>query len=447
MSLYKRIALLAAPMALQSMISFSVGLADNLMVGSLGELALSGVYIANQIQNMLHMLVAGLEASMIVLATQYWGRKDAENTKAIIGISLKFSIVASSLLLLATLAYPEQILRLFSNEEAVIAEGLKYLSIIRYTYVFFCVNQVMIAAMRCVEQVRIGLFLSIFTFVVNVSLNWILIFGKLGAPALGIEGAALATLIARILETPVILIYIRFVDKKLQIRLRDLLVSKALLVRDFFKYGFPIILGDILWGINLMIQGAIMGRLGAVALASTSIANAVFSMMAVGVYGTAGASAIIIGQTVGAKEYDKLRLYVRQLQIVFLVVGVFSGLLIYFAKDYILMLYNLTDETIVMAKQFLTILSVTIVGTSYQMSCLTGIVRPGGSTRFVLINDSVFVWFVVIPSALLAAFVFEAHPAVVFACLKCDQILKCAVAVVTVNRFNWVKNLTHGTDL
>lgn len=169
MSLYKRIALLAAPMALQSMISFSVGLADNLMVGSLGELALSGVYIANQIQNMLHMLVAGLEASMIVLATQYWGRKDAENTKAIIGISLKFSIAASSLLLLATLAYPEQILRLFSNEEAVIAEGLKYLSIIRYTYVFFCVNQVMIAAMRCVEQVRIGLFLSIFTFVVNVS--------------------------------------------------------------------------------------------------------------------------------------------------------------------------------------------------------------------------------------------------------------------------------------
>ena len=443
MSLYKRIALLAAPMALQSMISFSVSLADNLMVGSLGELALSGVYIANQIQNMLHMLVAGLEASMIVLATQYWGKKDAENTKAVIGISLKFGFAASVLLLLATLVYPEQILRLFSNEEAVLTEGLKYLTIIRYTYIFFCVNQVMIAAMRCVEQVRIGLFLSIFTFVVNVSLNWILIFGKLGFPALGVEGAALATLIARMLETPVLIIYIRFIDKKLKFRLQDLFVSKASLVKDFFKYGFPIILGDILWGLNLMIQGAIMGRLGAVALASTSIANAVFSMMAVGVYGTAGASAIIIGQTVGAKEYDKLRLYTKQLQIVFLVVGIISGLAIYFAKDYILMLYNLTDETIVMAKQFLTILSVTIVGTSYQMSCLTGIVRPGGSTRFVLINDSVFVWFVVIPSALLAAFVFEAHPAVVFACLKCDQILKCAVAVVTVNRFKWVKNLTH----
>ncbi|NMB38099.1 MAG: hypothetical protein GX994_00795 [Firmicutes bacterium] len=170
-NLYKRIILLATPLALQSMVSFSVGLADNLMVGSLGELALSGVYVANQIQNMLHMLVAGIEASMLVLATQYWGKRDIKNTKAIIGISLKFSLAVSMAIFLATLLYPEQILRLFTNEQDVITEGMKYLSIIRFTYILFCVNQVMISAMRCVEQVRIGLVVSITTFVVNVSLN------------------------------------------------------------------------------------------------------------------------------------------------------------------------------------------------------------------------------------------------------------------------------------
>ncbi|NMB38100.1 MAG: hypothetical protein GX994_00800 [Firmicutes bacterium] len=245
------------------------------------------------------------------------------------------------------------------------------------------------------------------------------------------------------METPILIIYLRFIDKKLHIRFRDLVETNAGLVKDFFKYGFPVIFGDILWGINLAVQGAVMGRLGATALAAASIANVVFSMVAVGVYGTSGASAVIIGQTVGARDYKKLKLYTKQLQIVFLVVGVISGLTLYCTKDYILMLYNLSDEAIEMTRQFLNILSVTIVGTSYQMSSLTGIVRPGGSTRFVLINDSIFAWGVAVPSALIAAFVFKAPPPVVFACQKCDQILKCAVAVVTVNRFKWVRNLTH----
>ena len=359
--LYKRVLLLAAPMALQNMITFSVGLADNLMVGSLGELALSGVYAANQLQSILHMLVTGLGASMVVLASQYWGKKDTKNTKNIIGIGLKFSIGAGLLFLLAALFFPAQIIRLFTNEPEVMVEGLKYLRIIRFTYVFFCVTQVLVAAMRCVERVRIGLVLSIVTFVINVSLNWILIFGRLGAPPLGIQGAAIATLIARMVELPIILFYVRSVDKQLEIRCRDLLGSKSTLVRDFFRYGFPVILGDIFWGINLAVQGGIIGRLGPTALASASIANVVFSMISVGVYGTAGASAVIVGQTVGAKDYALLKRYTRDLQILFLIVGVFSGLTLFLLSDSILLLYKVSEETLVMTKQFLTISSVMIV--------------------------------------------------------------------------------------
>ena len=161
----------------------------------------------------------------------------------LIGIALKFSMSAGLLFLLITLFFPEQVIRLFTNEPHVIPEAVKHLEILRYSYIFFCVTQVLVAAMRCVETVRVGMYLSIVTFFVNVFLNWVLIFGKLGAPALGGNGAAIATVIARILETVLIILYIRFVDRKLRIRINDLLKSKIMLVKDFLRYGSSVILG------------------------------------------------------------------------------------------------------------------------------------------------------------------------------------------------------------
>ncbi len=443
--LYRRVLLLALPIAMQNIITFAIGLADNLMVGSLGELALSGVYVANQLQNLLQMLVIGLGTAIIVLASQYWGKKDVESVKAIVSIALKLSLAAGVFFLTVTLLFPINVLKLFTNEADVIPKALEYLKVIRYTYVFFCLTQVLIASMRTVERVKIGMYLSIVTFSVNVTLNWILIYGKLGAPALGVKGAAIATLIARILECLIMCVYVRFFDDKLRFKVKDLLSSNLSLVRDYFRYGLPVILGDIFWGVNLAMQGAIMGRLGPNALASVSIANIVFQMISVGVYGTAGATAIVIGQTVGNGHYEKVKGYAKKLQLLFLIIGTISGAVLFVVKDYILMLYNLSEETIVVATQFLTVLSVTLIGTSYQMSSLTGIVRAGGSIYFVLINDLIFVWLIVIPSAMIAAFVFKAPPVVVFMCLKSDQILKCFVAVVKVNRFKWMKNLTRDT--
>ncbi|MFY9296898.1 MAG: MATE family efflux transporter [Caldicoprobacterales bacterium] len=441
--LYRKILILAAPIALQNIITMAVGFADNIMVGSLGELALSGVYVANQLQNLLHSLVLGLSTALTILGVQYWGKRDMPSIKNLIGIALKFSISAGLFFLLATLFFPAQILSLFSNDPEVINEALKYIKIIRYSYVFFCITQILIASLRCVETVKVGMYLSIITFFVNVFLNWVFIFGNLGAPALGVQGAALATLMARIMEVPLMILYIKIVDDKLNLHFKELIKTNYILLKDFFKYGFPVMLGDIFWGINLAVQSAIIGRLGPIALASVSIANTVFSIISVGIYGTAGATSVVIGQTVGAGEYEKVKEYTKKLQFLFLIIGVFSGVFLYLTKDYILILYKVSDEVITMSSKLMAVLSITMIGTSYQMSSLTGIVRAGGDIYFVLINDLIFVWLVVIPSALIAAFVFHASPVIVFACLKSDQILKCAVAVVKVNRFKWIKNLTR----
>jgi Na+-driven multidrug efflux pump len=273
-------------------------------------------------------------------------------------------------------------------------------------------------------------------------LNWVLIFGNLGAPALGVQGAAIATLITRIVECSIIVIYLFFVDNKLTMRLKDLLHTNIILLKDYIKYGLPIILGDILWGMNLTVQGGIVGRLGATSIAAVSIVNTIFSVVNVGVYGTASASAIVIGNTVGEGNLDKIKESSKKLQKAFLVVGVCTGIFLFSMKDFMLTFYEISDETASIARSLMIILSITVVGTAYQMSTLSGIVRAGGATHFVLINDIIFVWGVVIPLSLLMAFVVGAPTWVVFLCLKCDQVLKCAVAVVKVNRYDWIKKLT-----
>ena len=442
-TLLKRLALLAAPMALQNVISFSVGLTDNLIVGSLGELALSGVFIANQFQNLIQMLVIGLSSAMMVLASQYWGKRDGERVKSIIGITLKFGLACTLFMFLLTLFFPGFILGLFTNDSKVVLEGMKYLSIIRFSYLFFCITQILIASMRVVERVKIGMFLSLCTFVVNLFLNWLLVFGNLGAPKLGIRGSAIATLSVRILECAIMVFYVIFVDVRLRLKFQELLHTDRELLKRFLKYGLPVIIGDLTWGINLATQGAIIGHLGATATAAVSLSTVIFQMVGVVVYGTAGATAIIIGQTVGSGDIEKVKRYSRSLQVYFLIIGLFSGLALFLVREPILLLYNLSPEAKNMALRMMTVLSVTIIGTSYQMSSLTGIVRAGGATHFVLVNDLIHIWCFVIPASLLAAFVFHADPVVVFALLKSDQILKCFVAVIKVNRFKWIRNLTH----
>jgi Na+-driven multidrug efflux pump len=225
-------------------------------------------------------------------------------------------------------------------------------------------------------------------------------------------------------------------------KISDFFHWNNVLRKDFMKYGLPVIMGDILWGINLTVQGGIIGRLGASSIAAVSIVNTIFSVISVGVYGTANASSVIIGNTVGEGDINKVKQYSKKLQLVFLGVGICTGLLLFLIKDYILMFYQITDETKQMASALMLVLSVTVIGTAYQMSTLTGIVRAGGATHFVLINDIIFVWGVVIPLSLFMAFVIGAPTWIVFLCLKCDQILKCAVAVIKVNRYNWIKKLT-----
>lgn len=441
-SFYRSLIALAVPISLQNLITFAVGFADNLMIGRLGDNAISGVYVGGQVQTVVQMFIGGVEGAILILAAQYWGKKDTESIRRVVSIGVKLAAGVGFLFSLFTVLFPGFIISLFTQEAGVIEEGTVYLQIVGFTYLFFSISQVMIAAMRSVETAKIGLYISIMALVVNVGLNYILIFGKLGLPAMGVKGAAIATLISRVLEMAVSVGYAFIVDRKLKLKLQDLLHTDRQLLGDFIKYGLPIIGGQVVWSVNMLANTKIMGVYSAGVMAAVSITGMLHNLIYVWMNGLSSAVGVITGKTVGAGQYEKMKEYARTVQMIFLGVGIASGGLVALCRDGFVGLYDVTPEAMGYSRQFINVISVTIVGTCYQAACLFGLVKSGGDISFVFKNDTIFVFLVVLPSAIICQWL-EAPAWVVFAALKCDQILKCFVALVKINRFNWMKNLTR----
>ena len=440
---YRSLVLLALPIALQNLVTFSVGMADNVMVGALGDVAISGLYMGNQIQTLLQVFSGGIEGAILILAAQYWGKRDTESIRRISAIGIRFSLSFGLVVTSVCAIFPAWVISLFTSDAEIIACGAEYLGIVCFSYVFFCLTQALIASMRSVETAGIGLWVSLLSLLVNVVLNYALIFGKLGAPALGVKGAAIATLIARVCETAFIVTYVLFVDKKLRFSFVGLLRNDRQLLRDFIRYGAPIIAGQLVWATNMMANSAIMGRQSEEGIvAALSIANTMGNLAYVVMNGMSGAVGIITGKTVGAGQESRMREYARTVQVLFLCLGAVTGGAVFLLKRPFTALYNVSPAAVSEAAKLINVLSVTSVGTCYQAACLFGLVKSGGDISFVFKNDFIFVFFVVIPSAIAAtALGFPAW--VVFACLKCDQIFKCFVAAVKINSFNWMKNLTR----
>ena len=441
-SFYRSLVTLAVPISLQNLVTFAVSFADNVMIGSLGDDAISGVYIGGQLQSVLQMFVGGIEGAILILAAQYWGKKDTQSIRKVVSIGIKFALAVGLLSSLVAVLFPQWVIRAFTTEPGVIQEGAAYVQIVGFTYLFFSVSQVMIAAMRSVETARIGLYISCMALVINVCLNYVFIFGHFGFPAMGVRGAALATLVSRILEMCVGVGYVFFVDKKLRFGLKDLLHTDRQLLRDFIRYGLPVIGGQVVWAINSLANTKILGYYSAGVIAAASITGMLHNLVYVWMNGMSSAVGIITGKTVGAGQYGKMKEYSKTVQMIFLFVGLISGAAVFLARDGFISLYNASPEAQAYSRQFINVISVTIIGTCYQAACLFGLVKSGGDISFVFKNDTIFVFLVVIPSSLLAMWL-GAPPWVVFACLKCDQILKCFVAIVKINRYNWMKNLTR----
>ncbi len=442
-SFYKNLVTLAIPISLQGLLTFLIGFADNLMVSSLGDAAVSGVYLGNKIIAFYQLLIMGIEGSLLILSSQYWGKRDTHSIKKIISIALKVALAISLLFTLISTIFPSQVLSLFTEDDEVIRLAAQYLQILGFSYIFYAITHIFIFSMRSVEVAGIGFTVSFTTLIVDVGLNYLLIFGVGGfIPAMGVQGAATATLIARIIECVIMVWYLLRIDKILCIKLSDFLLHDINITKDFFKYGAPIIGGNLVWAFNGFGQSAILGRFNAEVLAAVSITDTLNNLAYVWMSGLSSAVSIITAKTVGSGKIEKIKEYARTVQVIFLALGITTGFIIYLVRVPFVNLYGVSEAATAQAVQLTVVLAVTLVGTCYQAACLAGLVKAGGDISFVFKNDIVFVFLVVLPAGFIS-WRLGAAPWVVFACLKSDQILKCIVAVFKINSFNWIKNLTR----
>ena len=427
----------------QNVISLSVNLADNIMLGAYSEVSLSGVAAVNQIQFIYQQLLTAAGDGMVIFCSQYWGKKQLEPVKKIAATAMHTGLVFAAALFLAVSLFPEQAVGLFTTDQAIIAEGVKYLSLIRFTYLFFAVTTILLATLRSVEIVKIAFYLSVSTLVINCCINYVLIYGKFGAPRLGVTGAAVGTLVARIVECGAALWYVLRKEPNLKMRISDYFRTDRLLRRDYFKTTVPMLIVQGLWGLNTAMQTVILGHMTARAIAANSAASNLFLMVKSMAVGASSAASVLIGKTIGEGDLKKVHLYARRLQKMFVVIGIVSGVFLYFLRIPVLSFYDLAPETREMANRFLIILSVICVTMSYQMPTNNGIIRGGGNAMFVVRMDLISIWCIVIPLSFFMAFVVKALPVFVVCCLNADQVFKCIPAFLEVNYGKWVKKLTR----
>ena len=441
---YRSFLALSGALMLEQAVVLCVNLADNVMIGSYSEVSLSGVAAVNQIQFFIQQIAFAISNALIVLAGQYWGQKRCEPIRQLTAIGVRLELVFSLVMFALTSLFPEGCVRLFVDHDAIVSEGVRYLDILRFSYPFFAVTTVLLGAMRSVENVQLALRVSVVSLVVNCCINYLLIGGRLGAPELGVRGAAIGTLTARVLEFFIVAWYVLVHDKRLALRLRDLLSRGRELARDFGKVALPIVVQGAMWGASNCLQTAILGHMNDNAVAAYSISSTIFLLLKVAAVGAATASSILIAKQIGSgAEQPAIRQSVHTMQAIYLGTGLVLAGILFAIRVPLLSLYRLSDTTRALAEQFLLLQCAVVFTMSYQMPASMGILRGGGDTMFPVIVDLFSIWGIVLPVSYLAAFIWKAPAIVVAICLNADQFFKCIPNALRVNRYHWIHRLTR----
>jgi len=448
---YKSMFVMLAFVALQNVIAYSVNMADNIMLGSYSQEALSGAATVNQIFFIVQQFAISFGNALVTIASQYWGQHRVGPIKKITGNAIKLGFAITAVIVIICLILPHGLLRIFTNDEAIISQGCMYLSIIVWTFILFVISSILMAALRTVGTVNISFYISIVSLIVNVGINYVLIFGKFGFPELGIVGAAIGTLVARILELIIVLIYLFFFDKKLCLFKSEtggttvnwLVSNDKALWTDYIRVYIPIMCASVLWGFSVPMQTAILGHLSADAIAANSVSTTFYQYLKVIIVAMSSTSAVMVGQTVGKGDYEEVKAVGRTLSMIDLGIGIILGGLLVVLKNPLLSLYNLNPEATSMAGDLILVMAIVMVGMSYQMPVSFGVFNGGGDTKFTMAMNLISTWAIVMPFSFMAAFWWKLPVVWVVLIIQSDQIFKCLPVWLHFKKYRWIIKLTR----
>ncbi len=442
---YKALFSMLAIVALQNLVAYSVNMTDNIMLGSYSQNALSGASTVNQIFFVVQQFALSLGNSLVALSSQYWGQKRIEPIRAITAITLKVGAAIGIIFIAICLIIPDGILRIFTTDDAIIAEGKDYLYIVVWTFLLFLLTNIFMAALRAVGTVKISFYISVVSLIVNIIINYILIFGKLGFEAMGVRGAAIGTLVSRIIELVIIIIYIAKCDQKLHLFSKGWLKHDSQLFNDFVKIAIPTVGASVLWSISVPLQTAILGHLSADAIAANSVATTFYQYLKVVVQAMSATSAVMIGQSIGKGNIERVKSDGRTLSVVCVALGVVLGALLFVLRTPLLSLYtdSFNAEALQLADGLMIVMACVMVGMSYQMPVCFGIIQGGGDAKWNMAVNLISTWCIVVPLSFMAAFWWKLPVVWVVLCIQSDQFFKGIPAFIHFRKYTWIKKLTR----
>jgi len=440
---YKTVVALVLPMALQNLINVGVSSADVIMLGQVGETVLSAASLAGQVQFIMTLVFFGLTSGAAVLTAQYWGKGDTRTIEKVMGIAMRFSLMVGLAFTLAAWLIPEVLMSIYTSEPEVISEGCKYLRIVAVAYIPISITTIYLNIMRSVERVVISTVVYLISLVTNVILNAVFIFGLLGLPAMGIMGAALATMIARFVELAIVLFYSKKMNRTIRFRISDLFVRDGFLFRDFLRYSIPVVLNELMWGAGASMNSAVIGHLGSAATAANSVAQVTRQLATVVAFGIANAAAIMIGKAIGAGDVARAKNYGARFTKLTLLAGVAGAVVVLIVRPIVMASMTLSPEAEGYLSMMMLVMSYFVIGQAYNTTMVVGVFRAGGDTRFGLALDVISMWCCSILLGAIAAFVLKWSVPVVYIILMSDEVLKVPFTTWRYKTRVWLKNVTR----
>ena len=439
---YRKLVGIMAPIALQNLMLAMVAAADTVMLGRVDQNAMAAVSLATQIQFVQNMILGVVVSVVGILGAQYWGKNDKAVLGKIFGIGIRHSVVISVVFFIGCVYFPRYLMRLFANDETLIAIGVKYLKIAGWSYLLTGISQCYLAIMKVSEHVPRTAWISSVTVVINIILNSVFIFGLFGVPAYGAEGAAIATLIARAIEL-LWCIGSSYQNSFIRLELHNLFSFERLLAKDYWRCALPLLGAYLFWGVGFTSYTAIIGQLGPDAAAANAIAAGVRDLMCCLCNGLCTAGGILIGNELGAGRLEQGRKYGDRLAILSFIIGFFCTFVILAIIPVVKHYMKLSDKAQGYLVGMFVILSIYMIGRCVNTIVINGIFSAGGDTMFDFYSLAVCMWGIAVPCALIGAFWLHWPVLVVYSCTCLDEVGKIPWVMHHYRKYKWVKNLTR----
>ncbi len=435
---------LAVPIALQQLIIAALGLVTVAMIGQLGDTAIAAVGLANQIFFLFQLLLYGIGSGSAIFIAQFWGKRDVRNVRRILGTSLGMSLVGAILFTLIALVWPAQALGIYTTDPAVIALGSQFLQIAGLYYLPLAITTIYSVALRSTGNVRVPVSVSVLALTLGAALNYGLIFGEFGLPALGVPGSAIGTTIARFVECGLLLILTYTAeDAAAAARLSDMLACDRAFLGHVLRTSVPVVMNEILWSVGTTAYSVVYARISTEAIAAVSIAGTIESMAFVPFQGLAIAAAIMIGHRIGADEEHKAFGYAKTFMLLTIAGGAVVGGLVFVTADLVLSFYKIAPASQLIARDVLSIIGAVLWVKVSNIMLIVGVLRAGGDIRFSATIDVGTLWLIGLPAAVLGAFVFGLDAHLVYLLAMSDEVCKFCAGLIRMISKQWINNIAR----